>query len=314
MAPDAAPVEVAPHQALPSVPPEALILVPVRGTALFPGIVAPIAIGRPASVAAAQQALREERQIGIVMQRDPEVEAPGPNDLHRVCTVANVVRYVTLPDGSHHIVCQGLQRARITEFVAGWPFPVARVLHIPEPSGEGPEIEARFLHLKNQALEALQLLPQVPHELINMFQSVTSPAALADLAAAYMDTKADEKQDILETVDLPERMDKVSRLLAQRIEVLRLTQEIGQQTKAAIDERQREIVLREQLAAIQRQLGEDDAKSQELAELSEAIAKARMPSEVEQQARKELRRLERMSDASAEYGMTRAYIEWLVEL
>ncbi len=215
----------------------------------------------------------------------------------------------------NHLICQGVQRFQIVEFLHGWPFLVARVLRIPEPDTRSPEIEARFLHLRAQAMEAVQLLPQAPEELLTAVQAITSPAALADLATAYMDFSPDEKQDILETLDLAARMDKVSRLLAHRIEVLRLMREIGQQTKAALDERQREVLLREQMAAIQRQLGESDqGKTQELAELGAAIAKAQMPKEVDEQARRELQRLQRMPEAAAEYGMVRSYLDWLIEL
>src|SRR5215207_7927276 len=295
-------------------PPDVVIILPVRNAVLFPGLIAPLSIGRPKSIAAVQQAVREERPIGIVMQRDAEVADPGPDHLHRIGTIANIVRYMTAPDGSHHIVCQGVPRMRILDFLLGTPVLAARVLQLPEPEARGPEIEARFLHLQSQAVEALQLLPQAPQELIGAVQAATSPAQLADLAAAYMDVRPEEKQEILETVDLTARMDKVSRLLAGRIEVLRLTHEIGQQTKAAFDERQREAVLREQMAAIQRQLGEGDVKAQEVAELAEAIAKAGMPPEVEEQARKELRRYERTPEAAAEAGMIRTYLDWLIEL
>jgi ATP-dependent Lon protease len=291
-----------------------LIIVPVRGTVLFPGMVLPISVARPGSVAAAQQAVREQRQIGILMQRDAELAEPGPGDMHRVGTLANIVRYVTAPDGVHHIVCQGDQRFRVLEFLAGWPFLVARVLRIPEAEARGSEIEARFLNLQRQAAEALQLLPQAPPELLAAVQSITSPAQLADLATAYMDLKSAEKQEILETVDVAARMDKVSRLLSHRIEVLRLSQEIGRQTKAAIDERQREVLLREQMAAIRRQLGEGEDGNAEIVELGKAIARAQMPKEVEEQARKELRRLEVMPVTSAEHGMLRSYLDWLTEL
>jgi ATP-dependent Lon protease len=298
----------------PPLPSDALIIVPVRSTVLFPGMVLPISVGRPASIAAAQQAVREQRQLGILMQRDQANEEPRPPDLYRVGTVANLVRYVTAPDGNHHLICQGDQRFQVLDFLEGWPFLVARVARIPEPSSRSPEIEARFLNLQRQTVEALQLLPQVPAELVTAVQSVTTPPQLADLAIAYMDVKPEEKQEILETIDVTARMEKVSRLLAQRIEVLRLSQEIGRQTKAALDERQREVLLREQLAAIRRQLGEGEEGKAEIAELSEAIGKARMPKEVEEQARKELRRLERMPEASAEHGMVRSYLDWLVEL
>ena len=298
----------------PPLPSDALVIVPVRNTVLFPGLVLPITVGRPGSVAAAQQAVREQRQVGILMQRDPEVAEPTPVAMHRIGTVANIVRYVTAPDGGHHLVCQGDQRFQVLDFLDGWPFLAARVARIPEPDTRTPEIEARFLNLQRQAVEALQLLPQAPPELLAAIQSITSPAQLADLATAYMDLKPDEKQEILETIDVAARMEKVSRLLAQRIEVLRLSQEIGRQTKAAIDERQREVLLREQMAAIRRQLGEGEEGKAEIAELGEAIAKARMPKEVEDQARKELRRLERMPEASAEHGMVRSYLDWLIEL
>ena len=296
------------------VPADALIIVPVRNTVLFPGVVAPISITRPKSIAAAQQALREQRPIGILLQRNVEVDDPGPEDLYRICTVANIVRYITGPDETHHIICQGVQRARILDYLPGTPFPAARVLHIPEPTTSSPEIEARFLNLQKQAIEAIQLLPQAPPELVGAFQSVTSPAALADLATSYMDIKPQEKQEILETIDLSLRMEKVSGYLAERLEVLRLTHEIGQKTRATFDERQREAILREQMATIQRQLGEGDGKAQEVAELNEAIAKAQMPAEAESQARKEVRRYERMPESAAEAGMVRSYLDWLIEL
>jgi ATP-dependent Lon protease len=302
-------------ETIPPLPADALIIVPVRNLVLFPGLVLPISIGRQRSIAAAQQAVREQRQVGILMQRNAEVPDPAAIDMHRMGTVANIVRYLTAPDGSHHLVCQGDQRFQVTEFLNGWPFFVARVLRIPEPASQSPEIEARFLHLRGQVLEAVSLLPQAPPELAATIESVTSPAALADLAVTYMDTSADEKQEVLETIELAARMDKVSRMLAHRIEVLRLSNEIGQQTRASLDKRQREVLLREQMAAIQRQLGEgDEGKAAEIAELNQAIAKAHMPEEVEQQARKELRRLERMPEGAAEYGMVRTYLDWLLEL
>jgi len=298
-----------------NLPADALIIMPVRGFVLFPGTIFPLSIGRERSIRAAQQAVRDQVQLGVLMQRDPELAEPNALDLHRVGTVANVVRYVTAPDASNHLVCQGVQRFRIIEFLSGYPYLVARVHRIEEPELRGPEIEARFLNLQRQAVEALELLPQPPQELIAAIQSITAPGALADLVAAYIDITPDEKQEVLETIEVATRIDRVTRLLARRLEVLRLSAEIGKQTKAALDERQREVLLREQMAAIQRQLGEgDDGKRAEIAELTEAIAKAGMPKEVEEQARKELRRLERMPEAAAEYGMVRTYLDWLIEL
>ncbi len=300
---------------MPPLPADAIIIVPVRNTVLFPGIVLPITIGRQRSIAAAQQAVREQRPVGILMQRNAETADPLPIDMHRMGTIANIARYITAPDGTHHLVCQGEQRFQIVEFLNGWPFFVARVLRIPEPAPVSDDIEARFVHLKGQAVEAVQLLPQAPPELLAAIQAVDTPAALADMVATYMDATPDEKQEILETIDVKARMERVSRILAHRIEVLRLSQEIGRETKASLDARNREVLLREQMAAIQRQLGEgDEGKATEIAELSEAITKAKMPKEVEDQARKELRRLQRMPEAAGEYGMVRTYLDWLVEL
>src|SRR6202163_3897244 len=299
----------------PPLPPDGLIIVPVRNTVLFPGLVLPITLGRPKSIAAAQQAVRDQRQVGILLQRTADVDDPTAIDMHRMGTVANIVRYITAPDGTNHLVCQGEQRFQIDEYLSGWPFLVARVVRIPEPGVRTPEIEARFVDLKAKTIEAIQLRPQVPGELLAAVQGIDAPAALTDLAIAYMDVKPEEKQEILETVDIAVRMEKVSRLLAHRIEVLRLSQEIGRQTKVALDERQREALLREQMAAIQRQLGEgEEGKAAEMAELDAAIAKAGMPKDIEDQARKELRRLQRMPEAAGEYGMVRTYLDWLIEL
>ncbi|WP_445216799.1 endopeptidase La [Bradyrhizobium sp. Pa8] len=296
------------------IPEDALIVIPVREMVLFPGAIAPIAIGRAKSIAAAQQALREQRPVGIVLQRSPEIEEPGPDDLYRVATIANIVRYITAPDGTHHIVCQGVQRARILDFLPGTPFLAARFQQIPEPTTSSPEIEARALNLQRQAIEAVELLPQAPPELVAMFQSTTAPGALADLATSFMDIKPQDKQEVLETIDLALRVEKVSKHLAERLEVLRISNEIGQKTKASFDERQREAILREQMATIQRQLGEGDGKAAEVAELTAAIAKANMPPEAEAHAKKELRRYERMPEAAGESGMVRTYLDWLIEL
>ncbi|MDT4740531.1 endopeptidase La [Bradyrhizobium sp. WYCCWR 12699] len=296
------------------IPDDALIIVPVREMVLFPGAIAPITIGRAKSIAAAQQALREQRPIGIVLQRSPETEAPGADDLYRVATIANIVRYITAPDGTHHIVCQGVQRARLLDFLPGTPFPVARFQQIPEPTTTSPEIEARALNLQRQAIEAIELLPQAPPELAAMFQGTSAPGALADLATSFMDIKPQDKQEVLETIDLALRVEKVSKHLAERLEVLRISNEIGQKTKASFDERQREAILREQMATIQRQLGEGDGKAAEVAELTSAIAKANMPPEADAHARKELRRYERMPEAAGEAGMVRTYLDWLIEL
>ncbi len=295
-------------------PSDALIVVPVRDLVLFPEMVFPVSVGRPSSVAAIQQAVREQRQILLVLQREATKEELVPADLHTVGTVVNILRYVTTPDGNHHIVCQGVQRFRITDFVDGHPFMLARGLHLAEPTTSGPEIEARFLVLKQQIRETLELLPQVPQELRQTVENTTSAGALADLAASYLDSRPAEKQEVLEAIDLVPRLDKVTELLSKRLEVLRISSEIGSKTKSSLDARQREMVLREQMAAIQRELGEDDSNKQAIADLDKAITEAKMPPEAETAARKELRRLQRTPEASAEHGMIRTYLDTLVEL
>ncbi|WP_347271244.1 endopeptidase La [Rhizorhabdus histidinilytica] len=299
---------------LPELPADAMIIVPVRNFVMFPEVVMPLAIGRPVSINAAQAAVRESRPVGVLTQRDAEAKEPGPLDMHRTGTIANVLRYITGPDETHHLIVQGEARFRIVEFLDGWPFLVARIERIEEPAPEGAEVEARFINLRNQALETVSLLPQAPQGLAEAIRTIAAPGALADLTAAYLDIGADDKQGILETIALQPRLDKVMALLAQRLEVLRLSAEIGKGVQEKLGHRQREHLLREQMAEIQRQLGEDDGNSAEIAELREAIAKAGMPEEVEKQATKELRRLERMPDGAAEHGIIRTYLDWLTEL
>jgi ATP-dependent Lon protease len=300
---------------IPALPEDTLILIPTRNLVLFPGTVLPITLGRQRTIAAAQAAIRLSRPIGLVLQRDPGTDDPIPIDLHRMGTEATLLRYVTSPDGTHHAICQGERRFRVLEFVDGYPFLAARVERVPEVESTSKDIAARLLNLRNQAVEVLQLLPQVPAELVNAVQSVTSAPALADLIGSFMDITSAEKQEILETIDVERRLDRVSAMLAYRIEVLRLSRQISEQTKGKIDDRQREFLLREQIKTIQKELGEgEDAKAQEIAELAKKIAEAKMPPEVEEHAKRELARLERMPEAAGEYSMARTYLEWLTEL
>jgi len=295
-------------------PEDALILLPVRSTVLFPGVVVPLSIGRKRSIAAAQEAVRGERPIGVLQQRDPALDVPGSADLYGVGTLATVLRYVTAPDGSHHIICQGEGRFRVVEFLEGYPFFAARVERMPESERNSPNLEARTDHLRREALEAVELLPQVPGELMGTIKGISSPGALADLVAHFLDLKPAEKQEVLETLDVEARVTRVADLLAHRLAVLRLSHEIDRQTKEAVDKRQREFLLREQLKTIQRELGETEPRAAELEELAKAIAEAKMPAEVEEQARRELARLERMPEASGEYSMVRTYLDWLTAL
>jgi ATP-dependent Lon protease len=296
------------------IPEDALIIVPVRNLVLFPGMILPVTIGRESSVAAAQAAVKAERPIGLVLQRRPDIEAPGREDLHEIGTVAQVVRYITTPDGAHHVVAQGEGRFRVLELLDGYPFLVARVERLPAGEEQGQAMEARLHQLRERAVEALQLLPQTPPELVQSVQSFTAAGQLADMIAGFMDLKPAEKQSVLELVDAAARVDRVLELLAHRIEVLKLSREIETKTKATMDERQREYVLREQMRQIQKELGEGEGGAAELADLAQAVENAGMPEEVLAQAKKELKRLERMPDSSAEYSMVRTYLDWLIEL
>jgi ATP-dependent Lon protease len=297
-----------------AVPEDAMIIVPSRNVVLFPGVVFPLTIGRPGSIAAAQEALRAERPVGVLLQRQPEINTPGPENLHWVGTVANIMRYVTTDDGVHHMVCQGTQRFRVLQFLDGYPFLVARIAPVETPDVGGAEIEARMLNLKARAAEMFQLLPQAPAELVAAIQGVNSANQLCDMVASFADVRVSEKQEILETFDLKERMDKVAKLLAGRLEILKLSRQINEQTQETLGEQQRKHVLREQMRTIQKELGEADDRTAEVEELEKLIEQAKMPEEVDKQARKELKRLERMPEGAGEYSMIRTYLDWLVEL
>ncbi len=298
----------------PPVPNDALIIVPMRGTVLFPQNVAPLVMGRKSSVAAIQQAVRSEKPIGLLMQQRDKDEEPGPDDLYPVGTVTEILRYITAPDGTHHVVGQGVQRFRVQEFLPGYPFLVARIERYEEPEMSTKDVEARVITLKQKALEVLAQSRQAPDELVNAIRSIASPSMLTDLIASYLISKPTEKQEILALFDMQERIDKILELLNYQIEVLKLSNKISEQTQETMGQRQREFVLREQMKAIQKELGEEEGGAAEIEEISNAIAAAKMPEEVEKQARKELGRLQHMPDASGEYSMIRTYLDWLTEL
>jgi len=296
------------------IPDDALIILPVRNVVMFPGTVVPLTVGRERSRAAAQEAVRLERPLGVLLQSKPDVEEPGTEDMHWVGSSAAVIRYVTTPDGTHHAIARGLRRFRVLQFLDGWPFPVARVQFIDDPDEVGTEIEGRARALKQRAVEILQLLPQVPEEMVAALQSVDGAAKLADFISGLMDVGVEEKQALLETFDLKARLDKLLELLARRIEVLKVSRDIDERTRESITDTNRKHLLREQLRTIQKELGEGDENGADIAELDQAITDAKMPEEVEKAARKELKRLERMPEAAGEYSMVRTYLEWLIEL
>ena len=301
-------------EAQPSPPEDVLIILPVRNTVLFPQVVLPIAISRERAVAGAQEAVKSRRKVGLLLQQDPAEDDPAPEALHRVGTMASIVRYVTAADGTHHLICQGEQRFSVLDFASREPFLVARIVLHPEPSVTDPEIEARALRLRELAIEALGLLPQTPAELVSAIQGIESVSALVDMIASFLDLKAIEKQQVLATFGLRERLDLVLDLLRRRVEVLRISHEIDERTRAAFDERQKEAVLRERLRQIRKELGEDAEEESEIDQLKATLAKAGMPHEVEEHVRTQIARLERMGEGSAEYSMTRSYLDWMLAL
>src|SRR3984957_16680577 len=219
---------------------DVLIILPVSNAVLFPGVVLPIAIAGNAALAAAQEAVRTQRRVGLLLQTDPAVGTEGaaaqnPENLHRVGTAASIVRFITAPDGTHHLIAQGEERFTVLDYVSREPFLVARIETHKEPSVLDREVEARGLNLREKALEAVQLLPQAPGELVNAIRSIESISALADMVASFMDLKIAEKQEILATFDLKARLDRVLTLLGRRIQVLKVSRQIHERTRAAFD-------------------------------------------------------------------------------
>ena len=306
-------LEAAPSAAEPKE--DVLIILPVRNMVLFPGVVAPITIARAKTIAGAQEAARTHRKVGLLLQRQPDIDDPTPADLHPIGTVAGILRYVTTPGGAHQLVIEGERRFRVLDFQPGLPFHLARVEYLPASNATGPEVEARALTLKRLAHSALELLPAVPAELSSALQAAESPELLADLIASFLDVKPADKQVLLETTDLRTRLERVATLVARRIEVLKLSKQMEDKTRESIDGKQREMLLREQLRQIQNELGEGEGGSAEgLAELRAQIEAAGIPADTLEQVKKELKRLERMPEQGAEYSMLHTYLELVAEL
>ena len=292
---------------------DVLIILPVHNAVLFPGVVLPVTVQGDAALAAAQEAVRTQRRVGLLLQTEAD-DAAHPQGLHRVGTAANIVRFITAPDGTHHVICQGEGRFTVLDYVSREPFLVARIEPHKETVSLDREIEARGLTLRERATEAVQLLPQAPGELANAIRSIESVSTLADMIASFMDLKILDKQELLTTFDLKTRLDRVLAHLNRRIEVLKVSKQIDEKTREAFDERQKEAVLRERLHQIQKELGESDNSTAELEDLKKQIKDAGMPPDVEEQVKRELKRLERMPEQAAEYSMTRTYLDWLLAM
>jgi ATP-dependent Lon protease len=293
---------------------DSLTLVALTDTILLPGIVMPLTIGSPAAAAALQEAARTDQHLAIVLQREPFAENPDLADLHAMGTEARLLRYFTGRDGSHNAIVQGVGRVQILGLSKAGSSPSVIVRRVPEPTERSADIDARVHQLRERALDVLRLIDQAPAEMAAAVRSIEPGGALADFVTGLLDLTPPEKQEILETVSLLPRLDRVIDRLAYRHEVLRLSADIGQQTRSAMEGRQREFLLREQLKAIQKELGESDDVAPEIEELRRKLDQAEMPPEIAVQAKRELRRLERMPEGAGEAGMVRSYLEWLAEL
>lgn len=296
--------------------PETLTILPMSDTVLFPELVMPVVLDHQASIDAAQRAMRSELPVGLVLVGADNARSDIHDTLHKVGTVANILRYVTGQDGRHHLVCQGVSRFRVRElFEDDQGGLAAKVAWVDEPGAEGDtQIDARMTNLRKRALEAIELMDQPSRELANAISSIDSAALLADATAGYLGLKPEEKQRILETVELHARLELVQSFMDYRLEVMRLSQDINNQTQQRLGEQQRQAMLREQMRSIQRELGEDDGVAEEAERLREALDKANLPEDAAEQTHRELKRLERMNESSAEYSMVRTYLELMAEL
>ena len=296
------------------IPLEALAIVPLRNTVLYPYTVMPLTIGRPSSLLAVEDAVRKQLPIGVVTQRDPAKETPQITDLYEIGTTGDIIRISPDRDGQRQVIVQGRQRFKIIEPLQSEPFLVVRVSLFEEKAPRTREFEARIMHLREQASKALALLPQPSAELKSMIESIEDPVALIDIIAPTLDVALAEKQEILATLDTAARLHKVSAQLTRQVDLLELRQKIRAETKESVDKAQREYFLREQLKSIKKELGEEEGKNVEIEELRNKIEALKAPPEVEKEALRELSRLERMSEMSAEHSVVRTFLDWIIEL
>jgi ATP-dependent Lon protease len=294
--------------------PSELPILPLRGTVLYPDLILPIMVGRKKSVKLIDDAMDLDRIIGVITQKRSEIEDPKENDLYPVGVAALILRMIRELDGSQRVIVQGISRIRVKEYIQREPYYKARIDNIEEGLVQGVEIDALMMNLKNLFQRAVELAPYLTAELGTMVTNIRSASILADLIASNLNISTPEKQAILETFDVRERLTKVHLFLNKEVQVLELGNKIQSQVKEDMDRTQREYYLREQMKAIKKELGELDEHSTEIKELKEKIKKAKMPPEALAAAEKELDRLAKIPPASAEYTVARTYLDWLVEL
>ncbi|MBI4704145.1 MAG: endopeptidase La [Deltaproteobacteria bacterium] len=292
-----------------------LPILPIRNAVLFPGAVSPFDVGRPKSVALVEDIDNLPAPvIAIFAQRDPAVDDPGGDDLHPMGCAARVLKALKHSSGNYSLILQGLTRIRLERVVQQEPYLRARVQKIQETRVRDVEAEALAMSLRDVARQLIQLMPELPREAGSLIDSIQDPGALADLVAANLDAPVEEKARLIETLDVKERIRKVLRLLTRQLEILKMRERINSQIKEEMGKNQREYVLRQQLKAIKEELGDDDGDQGDLDGLEERIVEANLPTEAEQVAKKQLKRLRAMQVGSAEYTVVRTYLDWILDV
>ncbi len=295
--------------------PAELPVLPLRGVVVYPQTAVPLTIGQPRSIHLVDDAIAsDERLIALVASRDPELETPGPEDLYAIGTVAAIHRLFRAPDGTIRLVVQGMARCRIEEFLQTEPYLKGKIDIVPETVEEGAEIEALARNAREQFGRIADMIPSIPRELVASILDLEDPLQTAYTVANFQRMDLDDAQFLLEMDSVSEKLHKLANVLVREVEVLQIGQKIQNDARSEIEKVQREYFLREQLKAIQKELGEADEQTVEVEEFRGKIDAAEMPSEADKQARRELERLSRLPTAAAEYGVIRTYLDWLVSL
>jgi ATP-dependent Lon protease len=294
--------------------PQSVGVLPLRDTVTFPDMLIPLNVGQQRSIELINDVLRGDRSIVMVASRNPEVEAPGPEDLYSVGVLGVVARMIRVPDGTLRVLIQGGQRVRIDAWLADDPYLVAQVTELPDVLNQSPELVALMRNVQQTFTDIVEQVPYLPEELQVMVANVDDPSTLAHLIVGALRLKTDEKQALLEEVDVAKRLRRLSEILAQELEVVAIGSRIQSQVQSELDKGQREYFLRQQLKAIQEELGEADEIQAEITELREQLSAIELPEAVRKQVDRELARLERLQPAMAEYGVVRGYLEWIAAL
>jgi ATP-dependent Lon protease len=294
--------------------PEILPILPLRGLVVYPQTAVPLTIGQPRSIRLVDEVITGDRMIGLVASQSPELDNPGPEHLYQVGTAAIIHRMFRAPDGTIRLLVQGLVRFRILEYVSLEPYLQAKVVTVPEPQDVNLEVEALARNIRDQFQHIGEMIPSMPRELIASVAILTDPLQTAYTIANLQRIDISDAQEILEMDSIGAKLHKLVTLLTRESEVLELSQKIQKEARSEIDKVQREYFLREQLKAIQRELGESDEQTADVEEFKKRIEEAGLPDEAEKQARRELDRLSRLPTAAAEYGVIRTYLDWLASL